>query len=489
MRAYWFDNVEGDQRLPHDSGRSVDPSYLANLGVIYRHVTSDEEVNALAKERSYKNRDEITVSPEKMGDIYEDKVKSFFHEHLHEDEEIRYILDGAGFFDVRSEGDDWVRIWLEQGDLIVLPAGIYHRFTTDDKNYIKAMRLFKEEPKWTPLNRSVETDENHYRKEYLTQRHVTSTTSKTDFDPPTAPRHLVLLHARDQLTNHVRSTLEPRPLDPLDPFDPFDFNTFLSSRSQKRHSHAGRFPEPRSRSFPTPLSAPYIPYPRALNPSYHKPPKPLNLPKYSRFSDVESPPSTDFSTSEWDDTYALDTDSDIPRIPSFPRRRYLTRNSISRPDLDRVSLKLPSPMARELRLRSDEIVFLPPLVHLHIKLRFHGGKEELRAAVPGSMAFEDVTKQVVQAYLGEGLVYTARVEQRGRMCEVAKEACLQDLAHRGEVWRNGKREMKVEIVGGGDEVWFGGRGRFGQGPSGGGDAEVEMIRKREVSRTKYARKC
>ncbi|KAJ4402260.1 1,2-dihydroxy-3-keto-5-methylthiopentene dioxygenase [Didymella pomorum] len=170
MRAYWFDNVEGDQRLPHDSGRNVDPEYLANLGVIYKHVTSDDDVNALAKERSYKNRDEITVSPEKMGDIYEEKVKSFFHEHLHEDEEIRYILDGAGFFDVRSEGDDWVRIWLEQGDLIVLPAGIYHRFTTDDKNYIKAMRLFKEEPKWTPLNRSAETDENHYRKEYLTRR-------------------------------------------------------------------------------------------------------------------------------------------------------------------------------------------------------------------------------------------------------------------------------------------------------------------------------
>lgn len=77
------------------------------------------DVDKLALERSYKNRDVITVSPEKMGEVYEEKVKSFFNEHLHEDEEIRYIRDGTGFFDVRSEGDEWVRIQLEKDDLIV----------------------------------------------------------------------------------------------------------------------------------------------------------------------------------------------------------------------------------------------------------------------------------------------------------------------------------------------------------------------------------
>ncbi|RKU41009.1 1,2-dihydroxy-3-keto-5-methylthiopentene dioxygenase [Coniochaeta pulveracea] len=169
MRAYYYDNLEGDQRLPHDSGRAVDVEELKKLGVLYHHFSDVEDVNKLAKERGYKNRDEITVSPEKMGDVYEEKVKSFFHEHLHEDEEIRYIRDGHGYFDVRNKGDEWVRIFLERDDLIILPAGIYHRFTTDETNYIQAMRLFQEEPKWTPLNRSEELDSNEFRKQYTSQ--------------------------------------------------------------------------------------------------------------------------------------------------------------------------------------------------------------------------------------------------------------------------------------------------------------------------------
>ena len=117
--------------------------------MLYYRISDLEGVNKLASERGYKNRDEITVSPEKMGDVYEAKVKMFFDEHLHEDEEIRYVRGGAGYFDVRNDGDEWVRIRLEKDDLIILPAGIYHRFTTDEANvcfpfYCVSRRVFWE---------------------------------------------------------------------------------------------------------------------------------------------------------------------------------------------------------------------------------------------------------------------------------------------------------------------------------------------------------
>ncbi|KAF5322341.1 hypothetical protein D9619_002202 [Psilocybe cf. subviscida] len=179
MRAYYFDNLPGDQRRPHDyvPSRPVSREILEKLNVKYWTIPVEghaPKIDALALEQGYKNRDMINVSREGLGEIYEQKMKTFFEEHMHEDEEIRYVLEGTGFFDVReTPTNEWIRLAVEPGDLVVIPAGIYHRFTLDERDMIKAMRLFQDEPKWVPHNRSEETDVNPHRVNYLKNISIT----------------------------------------------------------------------------------------------------------------------------------------------------------------------------------------------------------------------------------------------------------------------------------------------------------------------------
>ncbi|XP_031477918.1 probable inactive acireductone dioxygenase 2 [Nymphaea colorata] len=171
IQAWYMNDTNEDQRLPHHCNPEeyVSLEKLSELGVLYWHLNADdyendEEFNKIRESRGYTYSDLITCCPDKLPN-YEAKIQSFFEEHIHSDEEIRFCLEGSGYFDVRDLNDRWIRIWVKKGDMIVLPAGIYHRFTLDSDNYIMALRLFVGEPVWTPHNRPQ--DDHPARLDYI----------------------------------------------------------------------------------------------------------------------------------------------------------------------------------------------------------------------------------------------------------------------------------------------------------------------------------
>lgn len=172
VQAWYMDDSNEDQRKPHQlqTNQPVSERELQQLGVqSYKldadNYETDPELAKIRKENNYSWMDIITIHKDTLPN-YEQKLKMFYEEHLHLDDEIRYILDGSGYFDVRDKQERWIRISMEKGDMITIPAGIYHRFTLDENNYVKAMRLFVGEPVWTPYNRPA--DDFEARTKYLT---------------------------------------------------------------------------------------------------------------------------------------------------------------------------------------------------------------------------------------------------------------------------------------------------------------------------------
>lgn len=76
MRAYYYDNLPGSPILPHESS-TVDQATLESMGVLYYHIPIDPEgkwemeVERIATERGYKNKDIVESGRELMGNGYE----------------------------------------------------------------------------------------------------------------------------------------------------------------------------------------------------------------------------------------------------------------------------------------------------------------------------------------------------------------------------------------------------------------------------------
>jgi 1,2-dihydroxy-3-keto-5-methylthiopentene dioxygenase len=146
MRAYHLDD---QSPVTYDK--------LQAEGVLSWHLGADETSYAepLAKirqERGYVQMDPIHLGPDTPN--LDALCEKFFAEHLHTDEEIRFCVGGSGIFDLRDGHDRWMRVHLEPGDLIIVPANKYHRFTLDEGRTITCKRLFQDDSGWTPVPRA-----------------------------------------------------------------------------------------------------------------------------------------------------------------------------------------------------------------------------------------------------------------------------------------------------------------------------------------------
>ncbi|KAL4065660.1 ARD/ARD' family-domain-containing protein [Scleroderma yunnanense] len=150
LACYHLDDSPADPRLPHDSGISVDYAKVLALGVIHKNIPVSPdgkyEVDAIMNERGYHYRDFVTLNKEALGDALENTIDGFYEEHMHEFEESRYILTGHGYWDIREHSTEtWIRFKVGPGDLVILPPGMFHRFTLDEKSDLTSMRVFMHE--------------------------------------------------------------------------------------------------------------------------------------------------------------------------------------------------------------------------------------------------------------------------------------------------------------------------------------------------------
>ena len=134
----------------------VDAATLDRAGIHHRHLGLDPAsyqpaLDALKAQGGYGTQDEVQLSSSTPN--LAAVMKKFDDEHTHSDDEIRFVLDGEGVFDIRDRDDRMIRVVVEAGDLIVVPAKVNHRFELSELCRIRCIRLFKDPSGWVPAYR------------------------------------------------------------------------------------------------------------------------------------------------------------------------------------------------------------------------------------------------------------------------------------------------------------------------------------------------
>jgi 1,2-dihydroxy-3-keto-5-methylthiopentene dioxygenase len=97
----------------------------------------------------YVSADVININRETPG--LEAMLLKFKREHWHDEDEVRFIIEGRGIFHIRPRQGSVVSIEVQAGDLLSVPGGTWHWFNLCSDLQIKAIRLFSESKGWLPF--------------------------------------------------------------------------------------------------------------------------------------------------------------------------------------------------------------------------------------------------------------------------------------------------------------------------------------------------
>lgn len=106
------------------------------------------EIDTLKSRGGYVTADVIDVKPDTPN--LDMMLAKFSREHWHDEDEVRFIIEGRGLFHIHPKAGPVFAIEVEAGDLIRVPRGTHHWFDLCVDRRIRAIRLFQDASGWTP---------------------------------------------------------------------------------------------------------------------------------------------------------------------------------------------------------------------------------------------------------------------------------------------------------------------------------------------------
>ena len=164
-----------DQNLTLQDRQAI-TEYLAGVGIDYERwdltrlvapnapteevlAAYADEIEQLKARGGYVTADVIDVNSQTPG--LEAMLAKFNREHWHDEDEVRFIINGRGVFHIHPREGAVVAIEVEGGDLIRVPRGTWHWFNLCETREIRAIRLFQDPAGWAPNYTETGVDSNY----------------------------------------------------------------------------------------------------------------------------------------------------------------------------------------------------------------------------------------------------------------------------------------------------------------------------------------